>query len=106
MDTIAFEKVKEQIRLCGDMARLIRFAGARYVYTGSNIESNARMLVQRTMTALDIERVMDINDLSKEQYAEVIKVAKESLFEFVQLPAARAAGMTGSEIHDTLVSGC
>lgn len=106
MDPIAFEKVKEQVRLCGDMARHIRFAGARYVYTGSNLESNARMLVQRTITALDIERVMDIDDLSTEQYAEVIRVAKQSLFEFVQLPAERAAGMSGSEIHDTLVSGC
>jgi hypothetical protein len=58
------------------------------------------------MLALDIERVMDIDDLSPDQYDEVLNIAKQSLFEFVQLPAERAAGMGGSEIHDMLVSGC
>ena len=107
MDIQNFENIKKHIIHIHSMARLIRFACARYVYCGSeeDIKIHARMLVLRTMLSLNIGHQFDFSDLTDEQQSELISLATDALRDFVHLPPDRAAQNTGTEIREILVSG-
>lgn len=107
MDFQNFENIKNHIIHIHSMARLIRFACARYVYCGveEDIKIHARMLVLRTMVSLNLHPQFDLSDMTEEQQSELISLATDALRDFVPLSPDRAAHNTGTQVREILTSG-
>ena len=107
MDFQNYENIKKHISHIHSMARLIRFACARYVYCGDeeDIKIQARMLVLRTMVSLNFHPQFDFSDLTDEQQSELISLATDALRDFVPLSPDRAAQNSGIEIREILMTG-